>query len=515
MKFEDIKYLSFEGGGGKGIVYLGAIKVLEKRLQQNYVIDIKAPLDNDQKRKIKGVSGASAGAITAFLLSMGMSSKEIETEIREFRKKTYKEEPNHGDDGINGRYAIVVNNGKSIYHLSKINSAEGFLDSPTGFNRTIERNGRRTYSYETVKEFLNVENYLVDPIKELFINSDGIIDNPVIQKLFYPITDTGQKITHPSFTGAYVNNLFFHRGGFTGLKVRYFLQYLIKKYLIDKYSEYQKENYGYSFPKPENITFYDFYKFTGVDLVISGVNISQHRSLYFSVYHTPDFPVIEAVAISMNIPIVFKPIYIDYDVDKNRDRNYNLFYKGLWGDGGMLNNLPVHAFNLFKSKKVEFQGHKTNRDLAANLYNSDSKFSKRTLGFMLGDNISNDKPKLISKYKDIYTADPSGNLMSYLGDLFNTFMFPGSAGRIRNVEEAEYVIELDSTGVDTLDFAHPDQDEARARVLKSWLPNFKGDIAKKGDIKYQVSELIKKFEKRALDKKQRILDAITLVDKRI
>ncbi len=55
--------LVFEGGGVKGIAYAGAIQVLEK---QNILEDIRR------------VAGASAGAITAALLSAGASSRDIE-----------------------------------------------------------------------------------------------------------------------------------------------------------------------------------------------------------------------------------------------------------------------------------------------------------------------------------------------------------------------------------------------------------------------------------------------------
>ena len=56
-----IKYLAFEGGGGKGLVYLGAVKSLEEKYAKlgnkktnSPIIDLNVPLD---KRKIKGISG--------------------------------------------------------------------------------------------------------------------------------------------------------------------------------------------------------------------------------------------------------------------------------------------------------------------------------------------------------------------------------------------------------------------------------------------------------------------------
>ena len=57
------KNLVFEGGGVKGIAYAGALQVLE---QQNILPDIKR------------VAGTSAGAITAALVALGATAKDVE-----------------------------------------------------------------------------------------------------------------------------------------------------------------------------------------------------------------------------------------------------------------------------------------------------------------------------------------------------------------------------------------------------------------------------------------------------
>lgn len=60
-----IRKLAFMGGGGKGIVYIGAIKELE---EEHILEDVDT------------VAGSSAGGITALMLSIGMSAAEIEFE---------------------------------------------------------------------------------------------------------------------------------------------------------------------------------------------------------------------------------------------------------------------------------------------------------------------------------------------------------------------------------------------------------------------------------------------------
>lgn len=55
--------LVFSGGGIKGLAYVGAIKALEEK---------------NLFQKVKRFAGASAGAITAALLAIGMSPDELD-----------------------------------------------------------------------------------------------------------------------------------------------------------------------------------------------------------------------------------------------------------------------------------------------------------------------------------------------------------------------------------------------------------------------------------------------------
>ena len=68
----DVHYLALEGGGGKGVTYLGAIRALESR----GVLPID--LNRRGENQIRGISGASAGAITAMFLAMGYTSAELQ-----------------------------------------------------------------------------------------------------------------------------------------------------------------------------------------------------------------------------------------------------------------------------------------------------------------------------------------------------------------------------------------------------------------------------------------------------
>jgi hypothetical protein len=173
----------------------------------------------------------------------------------------------------------------------------------------------------------------------------------------------------------------------------------------------------------------------------------------------------------------------------------------LWVDGGMLNNFPLHVFNLLKNKKIEFKGQTISKKMAANLYNSDIDFNKKTIGFTLGDNVSNDKAKPPT-FNKVFPTNPDENLLTYFGQLFRTFMFSGSEGRIRNKDEAQYSIELDSEGVGILDFAHPDQDLARIKVLEKLYSKFR-----KSSDRLKIQLVMGELGIRAKNKAQRISDA--------
>ena len=85
----------------------------------------------------------------------------------------------------------------------------------------------------------------------------------------------------------------------------------------------------------ETITFGQLEQITKVRLVVTGTNLTHRRPAYFSSKHTEDFPVADAVAISMSFPI-FKPVWVF-----NNPKDFG----GFWADGGVLNNLPIHAFD--------------------------------------------------------------------------------------------------------------------------------------------------------------------------
>jgi NTE family protein len=81
--------------------------------------------------------------------------------------------------------------------------------------------------------------------------------------------------------------------------------------------------------KTKDITFIEFAKATGKNLVILGSNISLAKTEYFSVNDTPNMSVVKALRISISIPFVMKPVIMN-DM--------------LYIDASLFNNFPIEYF---------------------------------------------------------------------------------------------------------------------------------------------------------------------------
>lgn len=413
MEIKDVKYLALEGGGGKGVTYLGAVAALEElkvlpiNIRSNQMkidaetksIDKKKTTFNRHyfgQNQIEGISGSSAGAITALCLAMGMNLEEL--------TKVLKTKVTYWNKNISVFDSFFDFNTYTCFKKSDIDGVKGILPKKTNYYvRCVNMNSRGSYHK---KIFYGPDKPLIGGIKQFFTGwLKGLgktfagaerKSNPILNAMWgFPTVFDYLSV----FQG---NDLKFdlhlkgllHGGGlFPGFNARRFIRKLIKDNLIDNpeikdrikvynekiwikdkgnrrqsspneknrfYNKIDIDNWG----DPENhITFEQFYFLTGVDLVLTGTNITNGIPLYFSKERTPDFPVADAVAISMNLPIIFTPIwnegpvYIDYEQfykklarkgmkSINKDwTKYTNMYKGLYIDGGVTNNLPLHSFD--------------------------------------------------------------------------------------------------------------------------------------------------------------------------
>ena len=87
----------------------------------------------------------------------------------------------------------------------------------------------------------------------------------------------------------------------------------------------------------------------------------------------------------MSIPFVFKPILINRKVTESFPENhlYNREYQGLWVDGGMLLNFPLHAFDVY-AKLTLTPGDAESYQVAIPPEPGQvTEFNKKVLGFRL------------------------------------------------------------------------------------------------------------------------------------
>lgn len=457
----EIKYLSFEGGGGKGIVYLGAVKALEDVFNLHLnpdedpppkatpdsiwlkevtisavesLIKISQPIE---KRQIKGISGSSAGSILAFMLAMGMASDQIEEELNRAG----------GEIAVGGGIFSFIKKG-----TIKVSPFEKFYDNANIADvRSVEKN-QRSKSYSNFK---SIDIQILTRLFDSIINAVSKVLTTASSVYLSQTTLTQRLLYTP---GSYFNSLLLNRGLFPGYEVREYLQNLMKDYLYTKMEKLEmiipKKGSGHK--DPGEITFKDFFYMTGVDLIVTGTNVTKKTPLYFSVHHTPDFPVTEAIGISMNFPLLFKPIYVNYKVHNEMDEKYNEKYHGLYVDGGMLNNLPFHAFDGYNSESLLYQGNVVQAIVGTTMFNSNADFRGDVLGLRLQSEIPTE-----SKEEDIFPQREPFIAFNYCADLLETLLYPSEEGQIRNETERTHTVLLDATGIALTDFASPKINEVR------------------------------------------------------
>lgn len=455
---DNLEYLALEGGGGRGILYLEPIRVLEERLKtkiEQSVLSYRGkPILNPEFRStpirsslplfqidlppeykvLKGISGSSAGAITAYMLSLGMSSFDIEHEMNRMDVMT-RESSFPGpisvfeqfvDEKPNNKYRAVENG------EVKLNSFENVADS-------FFRNAKILYQF----------TFFVNPLSPLFGETSKYGIYRLLKNYLKANSNFGMYeriFENNADTDAFISNFLGERGFFSGNRIREYFVYLMETYLFAKLDS----NTVAPLVNTESITFREFFDLTGVDLVLTGTNITQAQPRIFSLFFTPDFPVIEAVQISMNLPPAFKPTFVDSEVAKGFDER-NKRYFGLYVDGGVLNNYPIRSFdNLIQYKDTPgYLSGLTYRseELSSSTILAGDPFEARKncdcfLGIRLEETTAPAKP--VEK-KDLFPTDKWA-IADYLKSLYKSFFYPSEEGQIRSAEDLRRTVKLSASG---------------------------------------------------------------------
>jgi NTE family protein len=417
-KVEEVRYLAFEGGGGRGIAYVGAVKALE---ELGIVVG-----GNVGKGNVTGISGASAGAITALLLALGVGSGVLRSVARE-GFDFFFDGPKPGFyRKVNGDYSRTAwtdappsrREGKELKDfLAGRQEALNFLSTAPMLTGSVL--GPLVLG-ATMALYAAVELAKADMRRS---------ENPIVRQL-------------SSSLNGYAYNLIYDRGVFPGFAVSDYFHGVLNSWWAERGRTFQAG-------KEKRVTFAMLYDETRLDLIITGTNVTQRKSFYFSHKHTPHLAVADAVAISMNLPVLFKPILMSIGIPKGNTVGLKQSYSGFWIDGGLLNNLPVHAFD---------ESHADSDDACR-------KLNPGVLALRLTEG---------SGYAGAVAPIPpegAGILCQYLQDILGTLLTPSEEGQIRTPEEAQHTVDLYTGRLSTTSFSPPPGfekviEDARRRVLE-------------------------------------------------
>ena len=250
-----------------------------------------------------------------------------------------------------------------------------------------------------------------------------------------------QKVTQSeSFFFDYCFSLLFDLGLFSGTEVRNFLKERLAAFL-DRFPSTFAALPGGGI---DGTSVAQFVRMTGMAVAFAGTNITTGRSGYFRVapntdaaVDTPTFPVLDAVAISSAYPLIFKP----YAVYERRDVE-----NGYWLDGGVENNLPLHAF-----------------DMAP-----DAPLHPGMLGIRLEES-AQPIARFVEDLGNYLDVSVMGLFLTHLFGLLASALYPSEGGQIRTPQERAQTVEIriPSDVLSTLSFA-PDRAKASEAILMAF-----------------------------------------------
>jgi NTE family protein len=292
----EIKYLALEGGGGKGFAYLGALQILEEQ---------------GVLGALQGVAGTSAGAITAMMLALRMGHEEIAKELDTKDFNTFFDPPLDSD----GRRLIPA---PFDYVVRKDNTSEQV--------GAILRNGPNDLK-QAVLDALNSSDSITALLK-VPLAVEHVLTQEVLDRLagmaeendLFPLAVLARNLDR------YMAYFGRDMGLFSGKAARDYFDMLTRREAV-------RASKSTRYAKGPSLTFREHKLIFKMDLLVCGANLSTGRSVLFSWKHTPDFPVADAVRISMGLPIIYKPYVLAAKLDGWPEC-------GTYIDGGLWNNLP-------------------------------------------------------------------------------------------------------------------------------------------------------------------------------
>lgn len=308
---DDVRYVVLEGGGGKGFAYVGAVQVLERL----------GILSN-----VQGFGGASAGAITALMLSMNMGSKDIEGFLDKTDFDAFFDPPLPRLQPYTGPGSVPVEDTAAEH---------AFLNQPTllSFAALFEGDAAAVGG---ARLFAQVLETLLPALGSLqFIGQ--VFTKEVATQLVSAlrlILETQAPVGPILWAGGrhYLAYLPRDMGLFSGDFARRTFNDLV----LTRMGRTARR--GHLRSPRETVTFSEHFARFGRKLLVTGTNLRSGKTVVFSKDDTPLFPVSDAVRISMGLPFIYKPYVI-------KDGGDGWAPCGVYVDGGVWNNLPYREFD--------------------------------------------------------------------------------------------------------------------------------------------------------------------------
>jgi predicted acylesterase/phospholipase RssA len=186
-----------------------------------------------------------------------------------------------------------------------------------------------------------------------------------------------------------------------------------------------------------------------LELAVTGTNATTERPVVFTRTSTPDFPVVEAVAISATLPLLFKPVWLSASMPFLRALPQTA-YAGWYLDGGLTNNLPIHLFDTYSAGGGFAIPFDPLAPTAARP-GAPPPLNKNMLGLLL---MEGNKPPTKAAAPP---PDPSGteSVLRTLGMLWGGLTFGATQGQLRSSAEVDQTVTIYSNGAGLLDLAAP------------------------------------------------------------
>jgi NTE family protein len=403
---DDVKYLVFEGGGGKGLIYLSPLQALEELDILSYKtvnVNGKDVYRLDHK-KIHGIAGTSVGGLTALLVAAGFTSEEIHTVLT---------------SNLDEKILDSVEFGKLPTVHTLDNPRHIISDRPIDKDRMLFDKYWETFKHSRktlkglvklpVKAFKEFNMGFFSGLVKWYIDYESrkvVIKEPK-HEIFGVIHDIAKTKTTKSAIDIVLEN-----SADSMYSLKYDLGLFLSESLRDAVDEFIEFKSGI-----KNCTFEQFYDTFKIDLVLTAFDVSTNEVYYFrNDKRWKNLCVADALRMSVSIPMVFKPVVMKIEGDKIVTVTDEISSANYIVDGGLGNNFPIHVFDEEDSDEL----------------------NPHVLGF-----------RLIAARPFV---EGETTFFGYLENIFLSLLKLTSESQLKRESERDQTIDLDTGGMNFLDF---------------------------------------------------------------